>query len=285
MSFSNYAKLARINQPTGIWLLFLPCLFGIFLATKQLANPDSLEILKIIFLFFIGSIIMRSAGCVINDLCDQKFDEKIARTKNRPLASKKISRSNALIFLAILLFLGFLILLQFNQQTVFSGFFALALVLTYPLMKRITYYPQVFLGLTFNFGVLMSSLAILGDFEAGTLILYFTCIIWTVIYDTIYAYQDIEDDLQVGVKSTAIKFRSNPKIILILLSLTMFLSLLYLGFQNQFSPGFFLIILFAALFLNHKIKNCDFKNPQTCLAAFKSNIWVGTLILIAIIFG
>jgi len=283
MSFSNYAKLARINQPAGIWLLFLPCLFGIFLATKQLANPDSLEILKIIFLFFIGSIIMRSAGCVTNDLCDQKFDEKVARTKNRPLASKKISRRNALIFLAILLFLGFLILLQFNQQTIFSGFFALALVLTYPLMKRITYYPQVFLGLTFNFGVLMSTLAILGDFEAGTLILYFTCIIWTVIYDTIYAFQDIEDDLLFGIKSTAIKFQKQPKEILNLLCLAMLSGLILCGLSANFKLGYFFIILLSCSTLIAQIKKCDLR--QNSLALFKANIWIGVGIVFAILIG
>ncbi len=211
MPLSNYIKLTRLNQPTGIWLLFLPCLFGIFLALKKLPNFETIEAARIILLFLAGSIVMRSAGCVINDLIDQKFDEKVERTKNRPLAAKKISRRAALILLGVLLFLGFLILLQFNTRTILSGFAALALVASYPLMKRITHYPQVFLGLTFNFGVLMASLALLENIGIGAVILYFACIIWTVIYDTIYAYQDIDDDLKIALKSTQISFNKNPK--------------------------------------------------------------------------
>ena len=228
---------------------------------------------------------MRSAGCVINDLFDKKFDEKILRTKNRPLASGKVSRFEALILLGLLLILGFVILLQFNFKTILSGFFALALVATYPLMKRVTHYPQIFLGLTFNFGILMSGLVFLEKITLDFIILYIAGIIWTVIYDTIYAYQDIEDDLKIGVKSTAIKFKSNPKKILIFLSLTMFLDLIFLGFFKQFSLTFFLIIFFATVLLSEKIRKCDLRTPENCLAVFKSNLWIGILILTAIISG
>ena len=249
--------------------------------------PDisTFAITKIIFLFFVGSVVMRSAGCVINDLFDKKFDEKILRTKNRPLASGKVSRKEALILLGLLLILGFAILLQFNLKTILSGFFALALIVTYPLTKRVTHYPQIFLGLTFNFGILMSGLVFLEKITLDFIMLYIAGIIWTVIYDTIYAYQDIEDDLKIGVKSTAIKFKSNPKKILIFLSLAMFLDLVFLGFLKQFSATFFLIILFAAFFLSEKIKKCDLQNSENCLAVFKSNLWVGILILTAIISG
>lgn len=283
--FSNYTKLLRLHQPTGIWLLFLPCLFGISLAIKKLPSTDFFEILRMIFLFLVGSIVMRSAGCVINDLLDQKFDKKVARTKSRPLAAEKVSRGEALNLLALLLFLGFLILLQFNSQTILSGFFALILVATYPLMKRITNYPQIFLGLTFNFGILMSGLAILGEIDSDFALLYFSAVIWTVIYDTIYAYQDIEDDLRVGVKSAAIKFGQHPKKILILLALIMTLSLIYLGWQLQFELEFFLLISFTFFLLSRKIKKCDFKNSKNCLAVFKYNFWIGILILTAITFG
>jgi len=280
-----YIELTRLNRPIGIWLLFLPCLFGIFLALKKAPHADMFFVVRIIFLFFIGSIVMRSAGCIINDLFDQKFDEKVARTKSRPLASGQITRRKALILLGSLLFLGFTILLQFNLKTILSGFLALALVVTYPLMKRITYYPQLFLGLTFNFGILMSGLAMLGQINFDFITLYFAGIIWTVIYDTIYAFQDIEDDLRIGVKSTAIKFQSNPKKILIFLSLAMFLDLILLGFVNNFGPIFFLIIFIASFFMNEKIKKCDLQNSSNCLAAFKANLWIGVLILTAIIFG
>jgi 4-hydroxybenzoate polyprenyl transferase len=278
-------RLARLNKPTGIWLLFLPCLFGIFFSVKKLPNSETYEVIKIISLFLAGSIIMRSAGCVINDLLDQKFDEKVDRTKSRPLAAKTVSRRNAVMFLGILLFLGLLILIQFNLATIISGFLALALVATYPLMKRITYYPQVFLGITFNFGILMSCLAMKQNISVSVIALYFGTIIWTVIYDTIYAYQDIDDDLQIGVKSTAIKFQKNPRKILTILNFLLFLTFAFVGWKESFGSGYFLAILVADLFLNQKIQNCDFDNPQKCLKNFKANIWVGILILTAIILG
>lgn len=283
MKLSSYIRLIRLNQPTGIWLLFLPCLFGIFLAFKKLSQITFNENLPIIFLFFLGAILMRSAGCIINDLFDEKFDKKVERTKFRPIANKEISRLQALILLGFILFLALLILLQFNLPTILSGLAALALAATYPLMKRLTYYPQIFLGLTFNFGILMSSLAILERITFESLLLYFSAMIWTVIYDTIYAFQDITDDLKIGVKSTAIKFQDNPKKYLISLNLIMFLSLVLLGYISDFKSGFFLTILLADLFLNYKIKQCDFSNPQSCLKVFKSNTWLGIIILSAII--
>ncbi len=282
---SAYIKLARLNQPIGIWLLFLPCLCGIFLSLKEISNPELAEIFRIIFLFFVGSVSIRSAGCVVNDIFDQKFDEKVTRSKSRPLAAKIIKRSEALILLSILLIVGFIILLQFNMQTIVGGFFALSLVITYPLMKRITYYPQVFLGLTFNFGILMSSLATLQTITSSSIIFYLSLAIWTVIYDTIYAHQDVNDDIRIGVKSTAIKFGKNTKKILISLSLVMFLGLVFLGWKESFGPEFFLTILLADMFLNHKIQKCNLENPADCLKFFKSNIWFGILILIAVILG
>lgn len=281
---NNYINLTRINKPIGIGLLFLPCLFGIFLAEKK-AHLDFGKVFWMICLFAIGSIIMRSAGCIINDILDQNFDKKVERTKNRPLATGTINQCKALILLAFLLFGGFLILLEFNSTTVISGFFALALAAAYPLMKRITYYPQIFLGLAFNFGILMSSLAILGHITIASIILYFAAIIWTLIYDTIYAYQDIEDDLRIGVKSSAIKFRNNPRNILLTLTLTMFITLFFLGFFESFNWHFFLISAVAFIFLAQKILNCDFTNASNCLKVFRENFWIGTLISIAIFLG
>jgi len=281
----NYIKLIRLNQITGIFLLLLPCLFGLSLALKNIDHfPKSLAIYYLL-LFSLGSVIMRSAGCIINDLLDYKFDQKVSRTKNRPIASGAISKSQALTLLMTLLTFGLIILLQFNQRTFISGFVALVLLATYPLMKRITYYPQVFLGITFNFGILMTSLAVLDKITLLSAILYTSCIIWTLIYDTIYAFQDIEDDLKIGVKSSAIKFSYNPKKILTLLNLLMFLSLIYLGYLANFNPGFFVIILSASFFLDGIISKCDLENPKSCLKSFKMNIWVGLLILLAIILG
>jgi 4-hydroxybenzoate polyprenyltransferase len=280
----DYLKLTRINRPTGIWLLFLPCLFGVFLSSKKI-EMDLKDIFYFITLFAFGSLIMRSAGCVINDIFDQKFDSQVKRTKDRPIAAGKISKIEALIFLFLLLICGLIILLQFNYLTILSGFFALILAITYPLMKRITYYPQIFLGLAFNFGILMSALAILQKVDVSFMILYFSSIIWTLIYDTIYAYQDLEDDLKIGVKSSTMKFGENPKIILSILSLTMFLMIFYLGIRESFKLSFFISNFLALIFLNYKIKNCDFKNDKNCLEVFKANFLVGFLILAGIILG
>lgn len=280
----NYIELTRIKRPIGIWLLFLPCLFGIFLALKQ-ADLAPIEATGIIVLFGLGSAIMRSAGCVINDILDYKFDAKVHRTKDRPLAAGKISRLQALLFLGFLLLLGLLILLQFNQATIIAGFFALILVFLYPLMKRITYYPQTFLGLTFNFGILMAGFAILGHINLSFFILYLSAILWTLVYDTIYAYQDIEDDLKIGVKSSAIKFGKTPKKILLSLTALMFLGIFYVGFAQSFKIDFFIINFVALALLCHKIIKCDFDNSTNCLNAFKGNLWIGILILIGIILG
>lgn len=228
---------------------------------------------------------MRSSGCIINDLLDVKFDEKVARTKIRPIAAKEISPKAALIFLATLLFFGLLILLQFNLNTILGGFFAMLLVCSYPLMKRVTYYPQIFLGLTFNFGVILSSLALFNYIAFEAIILYLTLVIWTLIYDTIYAFQDIEDDLRVGVKSSAIKFQKNPKKILNFLSLAMFLCLVFLGLRGEFNLTFFLIIFLSSAFLIYKIGKCDFKNSTNCLNVFKQNVAIGSLIALAIFGG
>lgn len=275
----------RLHRPIGIGLLFLPCLFGIVLATKELADVPTFEISGTIILFFLGAVLMRSAGCVMNDLFDRKIDAQVQRTKRRPLAAKEVKVKQALILLASLLFLSLLILLQFNLETILAGCVAFVLVALYPLMKRITYYPQVFLGLVFNFGLLMAHLAILQEIDFAVLVLYVATILWTVIYDTIYAYQDIEDDMKIGVKSTAVRFGENPKKILVTLSLVMFALLLFFGWKCELRPGYFLAVLVADLMLNNKIQSCDFKNPQNCLVVFKANFWFGCLILIAILIG
>lgn len=288
MKIFDYLKLIRINQPTGIWLLFIPCLAGIALSYKITQNNLPFDLLKFILLFFIGSVLMRSAGCIINDLLDQDFDQKVLRTKNRPLASKKVSRKEAIILLFILLDLSFIVLYQFNFATILSGFFALFLVITYPLMKRFFNIPQLYLGLTFNFGVIMASYATINHLTLGHLLLYLALLLWTLIYDTIYAFQDIEDDLKIGVKSSAItinNFFSNPKKILHFLSLTIFFSLLFIGLLNKFNLVFFILALLALGFMTLELNSCNLRNPQQCLKFFKKNIVFGLLILIAIILG
>jgi 4-hydroxybenzoate polyprenyltransferase len=285
MQIKNYLKLARLQQRTGIYLLFLPCLCGVFLAMKNLPNFDLIYFLEIISLFFVGAVLMRSAGCVINDLLDVEFDKKVARCKNRPLALGDISKKQAMIFLAILLFFSLIILLQFNKNTIFSGFFILNFVLFYPMMKRITYYPQIFLGITFNFGIVMANLALLNFITPESLILYCAFIILTLLYDTIYAFQDIEDDLKIGVKSSAIAFQKNSKLILNFLNLLIFILLFYLGIKAGFSEKFFIIIAAIFLIALLKIVKLDLKNANQCLKIFKEAVIFEALIAIAILIG
>lgn len=285
--FYAYINLVRLNQPVGIFLLYLPCLYGIFLSATIFNDIAWNIIFKTSTLFFIGSVLMRSAGCVVNDLLDQKIDQKVYRTKNRPIASKKISNSEAIIILTILLIFSFLILIRFNLATIISGFIVLILVILYPLMKRITNYPQLFLGLTFNYGLLMSSFALISKINISILITYFSCVVWTIIYDTIYGFQDIKDDIKIGIRSSSISLSKNfknPKIALYVLAILMFFCFILVGHINNFSTSFSLLILLTHLFLIFQIKFCKINEPKSCLLFFKRNIIFGILILISLIF-
>lgn len=277
----SYLKLIRIDKPIGVWLLFLPCLFGLVLAQKT----AEIDLIYFGLLFFIGSFLMRSAGCVINDLFDVKFDRNVERTKNRPIASGAISKKSALVFLSVLLFLALLVLLQFNSQTIVFGFVSLAFVLAYPLMKRITFYPQIFLGLTFNLGILFASLAVFENIKFTHLLLYFANIFWTLIYDTIYGYQDLEDDLKVGVKSTAIKFGKNPQRILLIFDFIYLAILILIGVLQDLRFAYYPLVFLAFFHIACQIKTCNFSDGKDCLRKFKSNFWVGIILLIALILG
>lgn len=231
--FFDFLDLTRLNKPVGIWLLMLPCFMGIFLAAKNTVYfaPDFtwLDLLKMLLLFALGSVLMRSAGCIVNDIMDRKFDAQVARTKSRPLADARLSLKEALALLAIFLVFSLLILLQLNIYAQVAGLIAVVLVALYPLMKRLTFYPQIFLGLTFNYGILMADLAINQAITLSSLVLFAACIIWTLIYDTIYAFQDIEDDLKIGVKSSAIRFARAPKQIFLALTGVMFALIAVVG--------------------------------------------------------
>ena len=228
---------------------------------------------------------MRSAGCVINDICDAKFDQQVSRTQNRPIANNQISRKSAIIFTIILLIPSLVILLQFNQKTIIAGFFSFILVLAYPLMKRITYFPQIFLGLTFNIGALIAPIAILNKVSAEMIFLYIALVIWTIIYDSIYAFQDIEDDMKIGVKSTTFIFKENPKNILKSLNFVMFLLLLLTGYSLTLGWEYYVTILVADIYLNNLITKCDYDNPESCLKIFKKNIYFGLLLALAFLLG
>lgn len=208
-----YLVLSRLDRPIGVWLLLIPGLWAMTLSSAGALL--SITLLTNIVLFALGSLIMRAAGCVVNDLWDRELDRSVERTQNRPIASGQISPRQALVFLSILLVSGLCILLQFNSLTILLGFLSLPLIITYPLMKRITWWPQAFLGLTFNFGALMGWSAMTGTLPIQAFGLYLCCILWTLAYDTIYAHQDKQDDALIGIKSTALLWGQYSKQVIV----------------------------------------------------------------------
>lgn len=279
-----YARLARLDRPIGTWLLLLPCLWGLALASAT--HPDhTYPSLFFIILFAIGALVMRGAGCTWNDISDQDFDRQVARTADRPIPAGDVSTKQALAFLVIQCLIGLAILWQFNDVTRIVGASALFLVIGYPFMKRITYWPQAWLGLTFNWGILVSWAAIYGDISNAALILYAAGICWTLGYDTIYAHQDKEDDMLIGVKSTALRFGKN--------SIT-WITLFYLGTIGligtaacfaHVTTAFWPFWLLGAMQLIWQLYKLDIDNPDICLKLFKSNRDFGLLIFIGFIAG
>lgn len=272
-----YLRLARLDRPIGTWLLLLPCWWGAALATP--AWPDA----TMFVLFTIGAVVMRGAGCTVNDLADRKFDARVARTATRPIASGQISVLKAFVFLALQLLLGLSILLQFNAFTVALGVSSLLLIVLYPFMKRITYWPQLFLGFTFNWGALLGWAAVKGELSAPAFVLYGAGIFWTLGYDTIYAHQDKEDDVLIGIKSTALKFGDGTKPWLVgFYSITVIL-LAATGLLANLAWPFYSGLTLAALHLAWQIKSVDIANSKNCLRRFKSNRDFGLILLAGII--
>jgi len=277
-------ELTRLNKPIGFMLLFWPCIWGLTLAYDFYL---SLEIF--IFygaLFFSGSVLMRSAGCIVNDISDKNFDKLVERTKNRPIASGKISVRLAAIYAAVLCAIAFLVLINFNKFTILMALISMPLAFTYPLMKRFTYWPQLFLGITFNYGLVLAWISIKNDISIIPIIFYFGAIFWTLGYDTIYGYQDIKDDEIIGVKSTSIKFKNNPKKFVLVCYLTFIASLILIGLLMKFNLFYFLFLIvptFQLIFF--QIFKLDVNNSTSCLAKFKSNNFVGLLILINLLIG
>ena len=205
-----FIELTRLKKPIGFMLLFWPCLWGLTIAFDF--SKDIQIFIKYLLLFFLGSVLMRSAGCIINDVFDKDYDNKVERTKSRPIASGSISVKLALLYSMILCLIAFFVLIQFNLFTILLALGSMPLAFTYPLMKRFTYWPQLFLGITFNYGLILGWTSINSQIDALPVIFYIGAIFWTLGYDTIYGYQDIKDDEIIGVKSTSIKFKKNPKI-------------------------------------------------------------------------
>lgn len=282
---TNLAKLMRLNSPVGFILLAISTFIAILFNAKLL-NIKLSELKEIIYLFMLGALIMRSAGCVINDIFDKKFDQKVSRTKNRPIASENVSRKEALILLATLLAIGLTILLQFNNITIFAGIIIAIAIIIYPLCKRFTFYPQIFLGITFNSSILLSALAIKSQITLSDIFLYLALMIWTIIYDTIYAFQDMKDDVKIGVKSIAIKiYDKNPKMILKSLALLMFILLMIAGNLANFSAIYIVINLIATLILMAIIDNCDLEKSNKIANSFRANQIVGLFMILAILLG
>ena len=278
--FKIFIELTRLNKPIGFMLLFWPCAWGLAYANSFQNNTDLL--ISYLLLFFFGAVLMRSAGCIFNDIVDKDFDKKVKRTKSRPIAAGKISVKHSFIYVVALCSLAFLVLIQFNLKTIIIGMSSMILAFSYPFMKRITYWPQLFLGITFNWGILMAWTAMNNSISLEIIVLYFSAIFWTLGYDTIYGAQDMSDDEIIGLKSTSIKFKNNIKnFIFISYALTMCLLLIlfkdYLG-KNIFS------VLLALSFgtLLYQIIKFKEKNSKSCLKLFKLNNLTGLIIFISI---
>ena len=277
----KYIRLMRLDKPIGIFLLFWPCAWGLALANVDQIN--NLLFVKYLILFFIGSILMRSAGCVYNDIIDRKIDIKINRTKNRPIATGLISLSSAWILILILVSFSLIILFQFNLTSIIFGLSSTFLVLLYPFMERITYWPQLFLGLTFNWGIILGWLVMKNEFSPLPFILYLSAVLWTLGYDTIYGLQDIKDDLAIGIKSTSIKFQKKIKpFLFIVYFLSFVLILLVLSLLNA-NLLTYIFSLGAGAILLYQVNNCYQKNNLNYSKLFTLNTYYGLSIFILLL--
>ncbi len=282
--FNLFIELIRLKKPIGFMLLFWPCAWGLTLAYDF--SKDLNNYFFYLTLFFLGSVLMRSAGCIVNDIIDKEFDKKVFRTKDRPIASNQISIRIGIFYVIILCFLALTVLLNFNSFTIFLALGSMPLAFTYPLMKRFTYWPQLFLGITFNYGLILGWTAIKGQIDIVAIIFYLGAIFWTLGYDTIYGYQDIKDDEIIGLKSTSIKFKNNPRKFLTLCYSIFLVNLLITGFFIELNSFFYLtFILIILQMIYFQLKKLDIKNSFECLAIFKSNNLLGLMVLISLIGG
>ena len=273
----------RLDRPIGTWLLLLPGYWAITLAVKSSPQQISFYHIYLFALFGAGALLMRGAGCIINDIWDRNLDKQVARTAIRPLASGAVSLTEAVSLLGVLLFLSLIILLQMNGTTVLLGFLSLVLVASYPAMKRFTWWPQAFLGLTFNFGALMGWTAVTGELSLAAILLYSGGFFWTLGYDTIYALQDKEDDALIGIKSTALLFGRNAKIWVAAFYATSLFFFLCAGLTLTLSPFTIALVLAAGVHFVYQIHRLNLDSSATALSLFKSNRDFGLLLLAAYI--
>ena len=275
-----FIELTRLNKPVGFMLLFWPCSWG--LAYSHTINPNMDLFYYYLILFFLGSVLMRSAGCIVNDIVDKDFDKKVNRTKSRPIASGRISITRSFIYVIMLCFTALNILLQFNMLTILLGMSSMLLAFTYPFMKRITYWPQLFLGITFNWGVIMAWAAMNNNISVEIIILYVSAIFWTLGYDTIYGAQDMSDDEIIGLKSTAIKFKKNIKLFISFSYLISIILIIYL-FNEYIGKNIFTTLLIAfILTLIFQLVKFQKHISTNYLKLFKFNNYSGFLLFLSI---
>jgi 4-hydroxybenzoate polyprenyltransferase len=274
-----YARLARLDRPIGTWLLLFPGWWGIALAGSHW--PD----LRLMALFAIGAVAMRGAGCTLNDIADRQYDGQVARTRLRPIPRGRVSVTQAAVFMALQLAVGAAILFSLNRLSILLGLAVLALIGSYPYMKRITYWPQLFLGLNFNWGALIGWAAVAGSLSWPPVLLYLGGICWTLGYDTIYAHQDKEDDARVGVKSSALALGEKTPPFLFVIYGGAAALWLAAGLTDRLGPVFLLGLALAGAQLGWQAATVNTANPLDCLAKFRSNRFVGWLLLVAIIGG
>lgn len=275
-----YLKLARLDRPTGIWLLMLPCWWSI-----ALGSPGTATGIGTAALFTVGAIVMRGAGCTVNDIIDRDIDAKVERTRTRPLPAGEVGLFGALVFLALQLAVGLLILLQLNRLSIALGITAVVLVAVYPLMKRLTWWPQAFLGITFNWGALMGWTAATGSIGGASLALYAGGFCWTMVYDTIYAHQDARDDELAGVKSTALRFGEFSRLMLAAFAVAMVALIVVAGDIAGLGPIFRLLMIPVALHLAWILIFWRKDDPRDCLKKFQASRWTGLLVTVAIVAG
>ena len=279
-----FIELIRIKKPIGYMLLFWPCAWGLTLA-YDFSNNLKLYLFYLM-LFFFGAVLMRSAGCIVNDIFDRKFDAKVSRTKNRPIASGKVSVITAIIYCVVLCLLALNVLLNFNKFTILIALGSMPLAFSYPLMKRFTYWPQLFLGITFNYGIILGWTSINPSVGILPALVYLGAIFWTLGYDTIYGFQDLKDDEIIGVKSTSLMFKKNPYRFLYFCYFIFILSLVLLGIvSNMNFFYYFLLILIIFQMFYFQIKKLNIDNGQSCLKIFKSNNFLGLIIFFTFIIG
>ena len=278
-----FVELTRLKKPIGYMLLFWPCAWGLTIAYDFSSNLNNYFFY--LLLFFFGSVLMRSAGCIVNDIIDRKFDKKVSRTKNRPIASGKISVVLGLFYTSILCLIALIILFNFNNFTIILALGSMPLAFTYPLMKRYTYWPQLFLGITFNYGLILGWTSVTNEISLVPIMFYLGAIFWTLGYDTIYGFQDIKDDEIIGLKSTSIKFKKKPIKFLYLCYSIFFLNTILTSYLMNLSKLNYFVLIFVAMQLYFQLNKLNIKSPLSCLKIFKSNNSLGAIIFLAIVVG